>query len=227
MYQVARVALAAALALGPAARPAAGQQGAPALSGLWGAKVRFGPDVRGSLLLLREGKAWRADIAGYSPPVRSKAGALSFELPGGQGSFRGRMSGREIAGHWIGPASQTSGMRYATPLVLEADGPDRWRGEVKSLDDAFSFYLPLTRQRDGGYATYLRNPERNLGRFIRVSRVEVKDDVVTLLSEQRGRGAEGRYDDGVIRLPLNGASFDFTRADSENSSAFYPRGKSG
>ncbi|MEO7476893.1 MAG: hypothetical protein ABIY46_16335 [Gemmatimonadales bacterium] len=88
MYQVARVALAAALALGPAARAVAGQQGVPALSGLWAAKVRFGPDVRGSLLLLREGKAWRADIAGYSPPVRSKAGALSFELPGAREARR-------------------------------------------------------------------------------------------------------------------------------------------
>ncbi len=38
---------------------------------------------------------------------------------------------------------------------------------------------------------------------------------------------EGRYDNGVIRVPLRGASFDFTKADGDLSSPFYPRGKRG
>jgi CubicO group peptidase (beta-lactamase class C family) len=233
MYQIARVAFAATAALGLAARAAPAQQGAPDVSGLWAAKVRFGPDIRGLLLLLHEGKTWRADIAGYSSPVRSDQGGLSFALPDGNGSFRGQVSRQEIVGQWIGPVSRSSGLRYATPLVLKPDGPNRWRGEVSPLDDAFTFYLPVTRKADGSYATYVRNPERNQGRFIRASRMEVQDDVVTLLAGQRDGGAagqplaEGRYDDGVIRLPLRGSSFDFTRADSTGASAFYPRGKPG
>jgi len=225
MYQVARVALAAA-GLFLAVQTAPAQQGAPDLTGLWAGKVRFGPDIRGPLLLIRQGSTWRADIAGFSEPVRRSAGELSFELPDRRGSFRGRLNGAEIAGQWIGPVNQGSGMR-ATPVVLRPAGPGRWRGMVTPLDDASTFYLPLTRVAGGGYATYLRNPERNQGRFIRATRLEVKDDVVTLRGvEPAGPPlAEGRYEDGIIRLPLNGTSFDFTRADSETWSPFYPRGK--
>ena len=223
MHQVARMTFAAAMALLLALRAAPAQQGTPDLTGLWAAKVRFGPDVRGPLLLIRQGNAWRADIAGFSEPVRRSARELSFELPDGRGSFRGRLNGAEIAGQWIGPVNQSSGMRYATPVVLRPDGPGRWRGVVTPLDDAFTFYLPLTRLAGSGYATYLRNPERNQGRFIRASRLEVKDSLVTLTGGDQTL-AQGRYD-GVIRLPLNGAGFDFTKADSETWSPFYPRGK--
>ena len=229
MHPVARMTFAAAMALLLALRAAPAQQGTPDLTGLWAAKVRFGPDVRGPLLLIRQGNAWRADIAGFSEPVRRSARELSFELPDGRGSFRGRLNGAEIAGQWIGPVNQSSGMRYATPVVLRPDGPGRWRGVVTPLDDAFTFYLPLTRLAGGGYTTYLRNPERNQGRFIRASRLEAKDDVVTLAGQPGGGAAgplaEGRYESGVIRLPLNGAGFDFTKADSETWSPFYPRGK--
>src|SRR5829696_849648 len=84
----------AALALGAPSAPA--QQGAPDLTGLWAAKVRFGPDIKGPLTLLREGTAWRADIAGFSVPARFDGPAVSFELPDGKGTFRGRMSRASI-----------------------------------------------------------------------------------------------------------------------------------
>ncbi len=178
-----------ALLLAPSMAPA--QQATPDLTGLWAAKVRFGPDVRGPLLLIRQGNAWRADIAGFSQPVRRSARELSFELPDGRGSFRGKLAAAEIAGHWIGPVSRSSGMRYATPMVLRPDGPGRWRGAVAPLDDGFTFYLPLTRLAGGGYATYLRNPERNQGRFIRATRLEVKDTLVTLAGGDQGRWPRG------------------------------------
>ena len=224
MHQLVRATLAAAGTLFLAGRTAPAQQNSPDLTGLWSAKVRFGPDIRGPLFLIRQGNAWQADIGGFSEPVRRSVRELSFELPDGRGSFRGRLNGAEIAGQWIGPVNQTSGLRYATPVVLRPDGPGRWRGVVTSLDDAFTFYLPLTRLAGGGYATYLRNPERNQGRFIRATRLEVKDSLLTLTGGDQTL-ALGRYDGGVIRLPLNGTSFDFTRADSETRSPFYPRGK--
>jgi CubicO group peptidase (beta-lactamase class C family) len=222
---------AAAATLLLASGTAAAQQGAPDLTGLWAAKARFGPDIRGPLTLLRSGSLWHADIAGFSVPARSQGGAVSFELPDGKGQFRGRVAGPNITGQWIGPRSQNSGLPYATPVTLESDGPNRWRGLVIPLDDAFTFYLPVTRRGDGSYSTFLRNPERNLGWFTPVSRMEVRDDLVTLLG-RRGSGAgatlaEGRYDDGVLRIPLRGTSFDFTRVDRESSSPFYPRDKTG
>jgi CubicO group peptidase (beta-lactamase class C family) len=226
-----RVTLAAVAMLVLIIRTTSAQQRAPDLSGLWAATARFGPDIRGPLILLREGKAWRADIAGFAVPARFRGQAVSFELPDGKGNFRGQLNGANIIGHWTGPRSQNSGLAFATPVTLEADGPNRWSGRVVPLEDAFTFFLPVTRRGDGTYSAFLRNPERNLGRFIPVSRMEVRDDVVTLVG-RRGSGAdttqaEGRYDDGVLRIPLRGTSFDFIRADSESSSPFYPRSKAG
>jgi CubicO group peptidase (beta-lactamase class C family) len=209
-----------------AIRTAPAQEGVPDLTGLWEGKARFGPDIRGPLLLLRTGKTWRGDLAGFSVPAQFDGRVVSFELPDGKGSFRGRLGESGIDGQWILQGSQNN----ATPLTLKPDGPNRWRGTVTPLDDALTFYLPVTR-RGRAYETFLRNPERNLGRFIPVSRMEVQDDVVTLFGGRSGQAeqkqAEGRYEDGVLRLPLAGVSFDFSRVESETWSPFYPRGKPG
>jgi CubicO group peptidase (beta-lactamase class C family) len=180
--------------------------------------------------VLRVGDGWRADIAGFSAPARVDGHGVSFELPDGKGSFRGKLNGGRIIGQWIGQPTYNSGLAYATPVVLESDGPNRWRGKLIPLEDSFTFYMPVTRRADGTYAAFLRNPERNQGRFIPLTRVELKDDVVTLIGrgdQAEERLAEGRYDEGVMRVPLRGASFDFTKADSDLSSPFYPRGKRG
>ena len=231
MSSVRRVTSALTAALLLASGTAPGQQGTPDLTGLWAAKARFGPDIRGPLLVFRSGKAWSADIAGFSVPARFAGREVTFELPDGKGNFRGRLSESGIIGHWIGQISKTNGVSNATPMTLKPDGPNRWRGEVIPLDDALTFYLPVTRRADGTYATFLRNPERNLGRFIPVSRTAVRDDVVTLVGGRGGQAeqtqAEGRYDDGILRMPLGGVSFDFSRVDQETWSAFYPRGKPG
>jgi CubicO group peptidase (beta-lactamase class C family) len=93
-----------------------------------------------------------------------------------------------------------------------------------------TFYLPVTRTDDGRYATYLRNPERNQGLFMGVSRIEQEGDAIRLLGARRGESEErvivtGRRDpeSGRFTLPLRGSSFDFLR-DESRSSAFYPRG---
>jgi CubicO group peptidase (beta-lactamase class C family) len=229
MSQLKRMTFAAAAMLLLALGTAAAQQGAPDLTGLWAAKARFGPDIRGPLTLLRSGSAWRADIAGFSLPARFDGRQVSFELPDGRGSFRGRLNRSDISGQWIGPRARNSGLSYATPVTIEPSGANRWRGEVIPLDDAFTFYLPVTGARNSSYAAYLRNPERNLGWFTPVSRMAVKDDVVTLIGRRGNQAeatlAEGRYDDGVLRLPLRGTSFDFSRVEPESWSPFYPRGK--
>src|SRR5256714_2545842 len=185
----------------------AGAQSTPDLTGLWGATLRSGPDVHGTLLIYRTPEGWRADIDGFSVPVRIEGRSFAFELPDGQGSFRG--------GHWIQPG------RFASPVTLEADGKDRWRGTITPLEERTTFFMPVVRQPDGTLRTYFRNPERNFGRLIRVSRIEVNGRDVRLVGRDT---IQGRYEDGAISIPLVGATFGFTRI-TDSTSAFYPRGR--
>lgn len=209
-------------------------QAAPlsSLEGLWAARSINAP-VRGTLRIIDRGGALSADIAGFALPVRRVGKELSFELPDGQGSFRGRRSGKEIRGQWTQGRLAFVGARFSTPLTLRPDGPGHWRGDIVPLDDQMSFYLPVTRSVDGKLATYLRNPERNVGRFIPVSRIEIKGDSVRLLGIRRGAKEEsvlasGQYDPevDVLRIPLIGRSFDFER-DTSSAGPFYARGKVG
>src|SRR5688572_16258843 len=62
--------------------------------GLWEAKKRFGPEVRGTLFVRQSGATWQAEIAGRFAPVKLEADYVSFELPDGQGKFRGRFDAR-------------------------------------------------------------------------------------------------------------------------------------
>jgi CubicO group peptidase (beta-lactamase class C family) len=212
--------LAAALSLA-----LAGNAAAQDLSGLWTATQRFGPDARGTLFVMRTADGWRADIAGYS--VTSQT--LSFSLPDRAGDFRGNMVGRAIHGYWIQPRTNYNGGRYATPVTLVPDGAGRWRGTVTPWDDRFTMYFPLTSAGPGKYDTYLRNPDRNLGRFFRISRAELHRDTVQFIGNQ-GEGEQvlthGIYDEGAIwGVRLRGGAYDFAKVADTTNSAFYPRGR--
>ena len=159
-----------------------------------------------------------ADIAGFSVPVKQQGQKLSFDLPDGKGSFRGERSGDQIDGQWIQSVTVDSGARYATPLVLLADGDGRWTGKVVPREDHMTYYLPVTRGAGVPYSTYLRNPERNQGLFLGVSRIEQDGDVVGC--SERGavrrrraslRPAVREPDTGTLSLPLFGGTFDFAR----------------
>ena len=195
------------------------------LSGLWTAAQRFGPDVRGTLLVMRTAGGWRANIAGYAV----ESATLSFEFPDDQGRFSGKIVGREIHGHWIQPVTNYNGGRYATPVTLQPDGANRWRGTVTPWDDRFTMYFRLIATGPGKYATHLRNPDRNLGRFFRVARVEQRRDTVQFIGDQ-GEGeqvlTQGIFDEGAIRgVRLRGGTYDFEKVADATNSGFYPRGR--
>jgi CubicO group peptidase (beta-lactamase class C family) len=92
-----------------------------------------------------------------------------------------------------------------------------------------TYYLPVTRGTDGRYLTYVRNPERNQGVFLGVSRIEQDGDTVRLLGTRPGQQDEvvatGRRDpeSGTFSLPLPWSTFDFVR-ETHGSSPFYARG---
>ncbi|HEY6139253.1 MAG TPA: serine hydrolase [Thermoanaerobaculia bacterium] len=206
------------------------------LVGLWKAKKRFGPDARGTLIVRRSGKAYLADMAGRVVPVSAKNRELAFALPDNGGTFRGRLDDRGIiAGHWYKPGSQlysndNGSAVSASPVRLEPDGPNRWRGTVDPDMDHFTFYLLLEKRPDGSFGALLRNPEFDLGTREGVERLVPDGNAVTLIGKRRGKEqdvAKGAYDPEakMLRLdfPSRGGSYDFVR-DGDDS-AFYPRGR--
>ncbi|HKX92372.1 MAG TPA: serine hydrolase domain-containing protein [Sphingomicrobium sp.] len=222
-----RITLVALAGAAAAASAVSAQVGAKAsLEGLWVAKARYGPDVRGPLMIRRAGGGLVADLAGFIVPVTVQGNKLAFELPGDKGRFRGTRSGAAIEGQWIQTPAD-GGVLFATPLVLRADGAGRWRGVVAPMDTHRTYYLPLTRTAEGRYATYLRNPERNQGLFIAAKTLEVAGDAVRLVGGRDGTSliGSGRIDgtSGTMAIPINGEVFNFSR-DTDRSSFFYPRG---
>jgi CubicO group peptidase (beta-lactamase class C family) len=221
-----------ALLLIAPARPAAAQADT-SLAGVWEAKRRFGPDVRGTLLVRQVPGGWRAEIAGHAAQPRTTDSTIAFELPGGRGAFRGRFAagGERIVGQWIQPRTVNAGTPYASPLELVRAG-SLWRGEVVPLDDDFTFYLVVRPRADGSLGAFLRNPERNLGRQQRVSRVEREGEAVRLVGTRGGSAEEQVLAEGTLRegrlamdFPFRGGGYDFRRLSPDEPSDFHPRGR--
>ena len=208
---------------------------AEAFVGLWKATRRFGPDTIGPLVLQSGPGGWTADFLGCSFPVRADGPELTFDLPDGQGSFNVRVwEGRSaITGHWIPPYSPVDGFKFAVPVVLQADGSNRWRGDVRPRQVEFTIYLMVQKRPDGTMGAFLRNPERNVGITYNVDRVVREGNVVKLIGKLGQAQSEsvllnGTYDQQnkilSLAIPDRGGSYDFRRDDDEQS-GFYPRGK--
>ncbi len=207
------------------------------LAGLWEAKRRFGPDIRGPLLIRQTGGVWWAEIAGHAAQAKLAGDAITFELPDGQNTFRGKFEARRarIVGHWIQEPGQDGGTPYASPVILTKDARDVWRGEVSPYDHAMTFYLMVKVREDGSVGAFLKNYERNIGwtQRYRVDNIEREGETVKLLAANNGteKGrvlAEGRYDAERETLSIFitwGGTFDFRRVADNESSDFYPRGR--
>ncbi|HEV2817931.1 MAG TPA: serine hydrolase domain-containing protein [Allosphingosinicella sp.] len=223
---------AVAAAAQDAAAPTAATAPAPDLSGLWQAKRRFGPDAQGRLILARSDGGYVADVAGRVVPVRLERDELAFDLPGDRGGFRGRFEGRAlIRGHWLRPGTPANMSRYASPVVLSADGAGRWSGTVEAMQDELTFFLLLRPQADGTMRAVLRNPDRDIGTQWGADRLVRNGNQVTLMGHRRGQPERalgtGAYDPETDRFTLDfpnrGGAFVFGR-DGDDSD-FYPRGR--
>ena len=187
------------------------------LDGLWAARRDFGPDVRGTLRVTGD----RARIAGRSAAVTTDGDRVAFDLPNAEGAFRGTIRESRIVGHWIQPPTVWGGREYATPVTL-AKRAGGWVGEVRPLDDHMTLFLPIS-----GNTAYLRNPERNIGRFIAVQHIAVDGSHVKLLGKDDAVIAEGTVADDVMSIAFAsaGGTFDFHRATAADEAVFYPRGE--
>jgi hypothetical protein len=139
-----------------------------------------------------------------------------------------------IEGHWIQPVTAANGTPYASPVTLIKDKQNIWRGEVSPLDDAITFYLMIKARDDGSVGAFLKNPERNIGRFIRLDHLERDGESIKLFAAdsagERGRVlAEGKYyaDSEIISIyfPTRDETYEFKRVAANESSDFYPRGR--
>lgn len=216
----------------------AGPAAAGELDGLWQARHRYGPDIRGPLLVTQSGDAWQAEIAGRLAPVTVNGDVMSFELPGTEGGYRGTFSKAraEIVGHWISGQRVENGLRMASPLTLTKSGASQWRGSVIPADDRFTFYLKIETKPDGSVSAFLRNPERNLGWIRhRATGLEQEGNTIRLLAAADDTGKRAVVAEGqvtrdpeaiTIRFPYGGL-MDFTRVGADAASDFYPRGRPG
>jgi CubicO group peptidase (beta-lactamase class C family) len=189
--------------------------------GLWEAKRHFGPEVRGLLVLDHLAGNWRAAIAGRTAAARVARDTISFELPDSSGAFVGHFDAtrHRIVGQWIQN-------RYAMPLTLATCGRDCYSANVSPLDDEYTFYMKVTRRPDGSLGAFLRNPERNLGRFLRVDHIEGDSSNLRLLDKKGALVLPGVVRDGVITAYIEnrGGSYDFHRVPDGAFTYFYPRG---
>jgi CubicO group peptidase (beta-lactamase class C family) len=200
------------------------------LAGLWEARAIHGPSTYGRLLIRKVDNRYEADIAGLKSRATLEYGRLAFSLADGS-RFEGAITDQgDIRGHWIQPPSKLDGNVFATPVTLFADARS-WQGEVVPQPDTTTLYL-LIEDDDGELSVELINPDRNLGVFQKLSRVDRDGDDITLMGSFRGRGAEQAMLSGVylpgesvlaLRYPWRGGGYDFRRVEPGDAAGFLAR----
>jgi CubicO group peptidase (beta-lactamase class C family) len=193
------------------------------LVGLWQSKRYFGPEVRGKLELRQTGDRWQARIGSRTADVRVVRDSLSFDLPASN-KFTGRFTRdrASIVGQWIDPRR-----RITMPVVLARCG-DRatcYSGNVEPIDETFTFYMEVKRRPDGTLSAFLRNPERNQGRFIRLDHLTRRGDTVFLRDARDTTITTALLRQGRLSAYLRFATHDFQKVDPDSFTNFYPRGR--
>lgn len=191
------------------------------LVGLWQATKYLGPEVRGPLVVDRAASGWRVSIAGRSTSVRLHGDTLSFDLPDSSGSYAGRLDARQgrVSGQWIQNGN-------ATPLRLEKCGAGCYSGNVVPVEQGYTFYMKVTKRADGSLAAFLRNPERNLGKFFPIDHIVADSGRLRFLDKKGALVLDGLLHDDVITVFIanRAGSYDFRRIPAGSFSYFYPRG---
>ncbi|HJW46018.1 MAG TPA: serine hydrolase, partial [Lysobacter sp.] len=231
---------AAALVVSLAAGLAHAQSPDDELIGLWSHEATFGPAVQGELAIRREGKAWQASLARLDARVEAKGEALSAVFPRGIGRFQGtlRADGQAIEGFWLRPAVTNdprypggSSQAFATPLVLQRAGPDRWRGHVHPLPDPFRLYLKVFRNEDGMLLAAFRDPDQNrIGGASRFRAARAQDKVIFSQPNESG-GYDDAFEATLLRQPDRlklhwpelGRDIELQRRTPEQARDFFPR----
>lgn len=199
------------------------------IAGTWSAQVSFGPEARGEIVIARSGTGWRASMGATNATVTVSDPRITVVLDGHRGEFRGRIAdrGAQIIGQWIQPSAEhVWGVEYATPVVLRSFGNGMWRGDVRPLDDGETIDLRVARDSTGTWTAFVRNPERNLGRYLGRMSVSCRDRSVAFVRSQRDTlWATFRPEESVLSLylPTETATFDLTKRLGRDAPGFFPR----
>jgi CubicO group peptidase (beta-lactamase class C family) len=190
------------------------------LVGLWSSKRYFGPEVRGELIVQRTGDRWLASIGARTADVRVARDSVSFDLPSAA-KFKGQIArnSASIMGQWIEPQR-----RIAMPLTLASCGTGCYSGRVQPLDEEFTFYMEVKPRADGKLGAFLRNPERNQGRFIRLDHLVRRGDTVLLRNAGDSTIQTGLLRPGRLSVFLRFATHDFQKVPADSFTHFFPRG---
>ena len=215
-----RVVFVLSLCLGLTSSAACAQD--TSLVGLWQSKRIFGPEVRGKLELRQKGERWQATIGPRTADVRVAGDSMSFDLPFAN-SFRGRFARdrASVVGQWI-----DFRRRVTMPVVLPrcGSGAGCFSTNVEPVQEEFTFYMEVKRRPDGTLGAFLRNPERNQGRFIRLDRLTRRGDTVFLRDARDTTMARGLLQQGRLSVYLRFATHDFQKVHPDSFTNFYPRG---
>lgn len=212
------------------------------LAGLWRASKVFVPKHKGTLTVSRLENTWTADIAGTRVSGSVNGNRVRFNLPGMENLMFGggeslilrlNESGDIEKAQWIQPFTLVAGSANNAPVVLNEISPKRWQGDVVPLEDGFTFYLAMSGTGDGTLGAFLRNPERNLGIFWNLKRVEWEENHLRFIGtfmqrEEEQVFFEAEYHPSLDRftldIPDRGGSYDFHRVEDAPSD-FYARGE--
>lgn len=193
--------------------------------GIWEAKRVFAPVLAGRLLVFQEKQGFRSEIGGSVTTSAHDRLQLTF----GDGVFRGSVrADGNIEGHWIQPRGMVLGSSLATPVLLKPTSKGVWSGRVDPIPDELTLFLAVKKLPDGTLRAYLRNPERNIGSFLRAESLVVESGRLQLLGQVRGAPegvqsrsiATGSYDASnetiTMYFPSGGMSFDFRKASDRS-----------
>ena len=224
-------ALTLALALAVPSAAASPSAGVP--EGFWVSRSRSAPAPASTLEIVREGGSGRASLDGAAAAVAFRGNEISFTLAD-RGRFRGRLvdRGHAIRGFWTqGARTSDSSRPFADFVLLSAAGANRWRGEVRPLEDVFTLYMRSFRDAEGQPTASFRNPDRNLRggatRF-RVARTgdalrltagpDPANPLVTLTGEVLADSGRLRFD-----WPRLGRTLELAPTDAAGVPGFFPR----
>ncbi len=214
---------------------------AGSLIGIWASETTSGPTLQGQLAILRHGSSWRATLGSAESEFKMKGETVRFAFPDHLGQFRGTLcdGGRAITGYWLQPSTVTaeqpdqavSRQSFATPLILQRASRDRWRGNVRPLENRFTLYLKIYRDDKGSLVGAFRNPEINSNGGASLFHVTQEGNKVLLTARPDEAQPEIRHIailmDSPDRLRLNwpdvGSDLELVRRTPAQAPKFFPR----